>query len=173
MRMASSRQITMAAVFGVIVFFSKAFAPTPYKDSFVVVQALLLGLGALMIPPLGATLVSTIAGFLIAGWSPSLAVFSISFSILYGLMLDGLLLILHPMRQSGTLSTGRFTAALTFSTAAIGIIAYGATLSLRLLPRNPAAEVAILAAGIVSGLIGGYLGAVIWRRAARHMGGKS
>ena len=160
----SSRNIAIAAVFAVIVFSSKAFAPAPFKDSFIVVQALLLGLAGLLIAPIGATLVSTTAGLLLAAWSPGLAVFSISFSILYGVMLDALLLVLHPLGEKGRLDAKRFTISVTVSTAAIGLIAYAVTLSLRLLPRNPIAEIAVLFSGAVTGAIGGYLGVSIWRR---------
>ena len=161
-----SRKFAMAAAFSVIVFSSKAFVPTPFKDSFIIVQALMLGLAGLMIAPLGATLVSTISGLLIAGWSPSLAVFSIGFSVLYGVLLDTLLLVLRPQRGAGAVDARRFTAAVALSTAVVGFVAYAVTLSLRLLPRNTVAEVAILASGGVTGIIGGYLGVVIWRRLA-------
>jgi hypothetical protein len=164
-----SRRIAIAAVFSVIVFTSKAFAPAPFKDSFVIVQALLLGLAGLLVAPLGATLVSTIAGLMLAGWAPSLAVFSVGFSVLYGLMLDSLLIVLHPLDELGRLKAKRFTLAVSVSTAAIGIVAYAVTLTLRLLPRNPIAEVAILVAGGVTGVAGGYVGVLVWRRAGAYL----
>jgi len=164
----SARKFAIAAVFSVIVFASKAFAPAPLKDSFIVVQALLLGLSGLMITPFGATLVSTIAGLLLAGRNPSLAIFSIIFSALYGVMLDVLLLALHPLRGRGKLDAKRFILAVATSTAAIGLIAYTVTLTLQLLPRNPAVEAAVLAAGGISGVIGGYLGVLVWRRIAPY-----
>ncbi len=133
------------------------------------VQALLLGLAGLLIAPLGATLVSTIAGLLLAGWSPSLAIFSISFSILYGVLLDVMLLVLHPLREAGKLDAKRFTLAVTVSTMVVGVVAYAATLALRLLPRNPIAEVVVLALGGVTGAVGGYLGVLVWRRIGRYL----
>ena len=167
----SSRRFATAAIFGVIVFTSKVFAPAPFKDSFIVVQALLLGLAGLMVAPLGATLVSTIAGLLLAAWNPSLAIFSIIFSILYGIMLDAMLVILRPRRKEGGLDAKRFTLAVTVSTMAIGVIAYAVTLALKLLPRNPIAEIAILAAGALTGATGGYLGVLLWRRIGVYLQG--
>lgn len=165
----SPRRFAIAAVFSVIVFASKAFAPTPFKDSFVVVQALLLGLAALLIAPLGATLVSTIAGLLLAGWSPGLAIFSVSFSILYGVLLDTSLLILHPLSREGKLDAKRFTLAVTASTAVVGTVAYYVTLVLRLLPRNLGVEIIVLVFGGITGAIGGYLGVLIWRRIGTYL----
>lgn len=167
----SSRRFAIAAVFGVLIFTSKALAPTPFKDSFIVVQALLLGIAGLLIAPLGATLASTVAGLLLAGWTPNLAVFSVSFSIIYGLMLDGLLLLLHPSSNSGRLDAKRFTLAVTLSTMGIGLIAYVTTLTLQLLPRNPIAEAAILVSGGFTGLVGGYLGVLVWRRIGPQLRG--
>jgi len=165
----SPRRFAIAAVFSVIVFASKAFAPAPFKDSFVVVQALLLGLAALLIAPMGATLVSTIAGFLLAGWSPGLAIFSISFSILYGVLLDGFLFVLHPLRTNGNLDAKRFTFAVTVSTGIVGAVAYYVTLVLQLLPRNLGVEVLVLVFGGVTGAIGGYLAVVLWRRIGKYL----
>lgn len=152
-----------------IVFASKAFAPTPFKDSFIVVQALLLGIAGLLISPLGATFVSTVAGLLLAGWNPTLAFFSVTFSILYGLILDIMLYVLHPLRNDGSLHSRRFVLAVGVATGAIGIIAYSTTLALRLLPRNPIAEVLVLLLGAGTGLIGGYLGVLVWRRIGRFL----
>lgn len=163
----SPRRFAIAAVFSVIVFASKALTPAPFKDSFVVVQALLLGLAALLIAPMGATLVSTIAGFLLAGWNPGLAIFSIAFSVLYGVLLDGSLLLLRPLKESGQLDARRFTFAVTLSTAVVGVVAYSVTLALRLLPRNLGVEITVLVFGGITGAIGGYLGAVLWRRVGK------
>jgi len=167
----SSRRLAIAAVFGVVVFASKAFAPTPFKDSFIVVQALLLGIAGLLISPLGATFVSTVAGLLLAGWNPTLAFFSVAFSILYGLILDVMLYFLRPLSKDGTLNSKRFVLAVGVATGAIGIIAYGTTLALSLLPRNLIAEVLILVLGAGTGSIGGYLGVLVWRRIGRFLQG--
>jgi hypothetical protein len=167
-RMSSSRRYALAAVFGAIVFASKAFAPTPMKDSLIVIQALMLGLGALLLTPFGATLVATIGGLLTASYTSQLALFTIMFAVLYGLLIDGLVRILRARTSETEINAHRFALAVTLGTAIIGFIAYGTTIVLGLLPRNPAAEIFILVGGILSGLVGGYLDVVIWRRAARY-----
>lgn len=167
-KLPSSRRYALAAVFGAVVFASKAFAPSPMKDSLIVIQALLLGLGALLLMPFGATLVATVGGLLTASYTSHLALFTITFAVLYGLLIDGLVRILRARTSETEINAHRFALAVTLSTAIIGFIAYGTTIALGLLPRNPVAEVFILVGGILSGLVGGYLDVVIWRRAGRY-----
>ena len=167
-RLSVSRRYALAAIFGAIIFTSKIFAPSPMKDSVVIVQALLLGLGALLLTPLGATLVATIGGLLTASYTSQLAFFTIAFAVLYGLLVDGLMKLFRARVNEIEIRAHRVALAITLSTAIIGFVAYGTTIVLGLLPRNPAAEVFILAGGIVTGLIGGYLDVIIWRRAARY-----
>jgi LytS/YehU family sensor histidine kinase len=138
------------------------------KDSIVVVQALLLGLGALLLTPFGATLVATIGGLLTATYTSQLAFFTIVFAVIYGLLVDGFIKLFRARSNEIEIRAHRFALAITVSTAIIGFIAYGTTILLGLLPANPEADVFILAGGIVTGLIGGYLDVVIWRRAARY-----
>ena len=59
-----SRRLIVATMFAVLVFISKTFIPTPVDKVLIVVQALFLGLGTIMLAPLGGTIVSTIAGVL-------------------------------------------------------------------------------------------------------------
>lgn len=158
----------MAAVFGSVIFLSKLFAPTPMKDSMIVVQALLLGLGALLLSPLGATLVATIGGLLTAAWTSQLAAFTVIFATGYGLLVDSLIWVFKARISDVEINARRFTLAITVGTATIGLLAYGTTIALGLLPRNPVAEIFILVGGILSGLFGGYLGVIVWRRAGRY-----
>ena len=160
-RLSASRRYALAAIFGAIIFTSKIFAPTPMKDSIVVVQALLLGLGALLLTPFGATLVATIGGLLTASYTSQLAIFTVVFAVIYGLLIDGLIRIFRARISETEIRAHRFALAITLSTAIIGLIAYGTTIALGLVPRNPTAEVFILVGGILTGLVGGYLDVVI------------
>lgn len=160
-RLSASRRYALAAIFGAIIFTSKIFAPTPMKDSIVVVQALLLGLGALLLTPFGATLVATIGGLLTASYTSQLAIFTVVFAVIYGLLIDGLIRIFRARISETEIRAHRFALAITLSTAIIGFIAYGTTIALGLVPRNPTAEVFILVGGILTGLVGGYLDVVI------------
>jgi len=67
---------------------------------------------------------------------------------------------------------GSLVVAVTLSTAVVGLISYYVTTHiLALLPRNLVLEVSILVAGIINGLVGGYLAALIWRRVLLRMWG--
>jgi len=113
-------------------------------------------------------LVATIGGLLTATYTSQLAVFTVVFAMIYGLLVDGFIRVFRARINQTEIRAHRFALAITISTAIIGFIAYGTTIVLGLLPRNPAAEIFILAGGITTGLIGGYLDVVIWRRAARY-----
>lgn len=139
------------------------------KDSVVVIQALLLGLGALLLSPLRATLVASIGGLLTATWSSQLAFFTVIFATGYGLLIDSLIWIFKARKSDTEVNARRFTLAITLGTALIGLLAYGTTIALGLLPRNPVAEIFILVGGILSGFLGGYLGVIVWRRAGRYL----
>ena len=54
---------------------------------------------------------------------------------------------------------------MTISTALVGVLSYYVTvLSLNLLQRNFALEVAILVAGTLNGIVAGYLTSIIWNK---------
>jgi uncharacterized membrane-anchored protein YitT (DUF2179 family) len=61
-------------------------------------------------------------------------------------------------------------AATTLSTAIVGVTSYYVTTHvLTLLPRNLVLEIAILIAGVINGLVGGYFADLVWRRALHRM----
>lgn len=93
-----------------------------------------------------------------------LAIFTVIFATGYGLLVDGLIWILKARKSDVEVNARRFTLAITLATAIIGLIAYGTTVALKLLPRNSVAEIFIL-----TGLLGGYLGVIVWRRAGRSL----
>jgi hypothetical protein len=132
---------------------------------FIVVQALPLALGALLLRGLGATYVAAVGGVLTALWRTALAPFSLVFALLYGLLVDGFFFIFNVYSDNGTVKTERMVASMTISTALVGVLSYYVTvLSLNLLQRNFALEVAILAAGTLNGIVAGYLTSIIWNK---------
>ena len=98
-----------------------------------------------------------------------LAVFTVIFATGYGLLIDGLTWIFKAKSNDTEINSHRFALAVTVSTGVIGLVTYGTTIALGLLPRNPPAEIFVLVGGTVSGLIGGYLSIIIWRRAVRYL----
>lgn len=165
-----SRRLALAALFAVLIFFSKMFLPTPLDKVLVVVQALFLALGSIALPPFGATIVSATGGLLTAAWRAPLAAFTLGFAVIYGLLMDALFLLLKVKAQNGHVRTRRLVAATATATAITGMASYYTTVHvLALLPRNPALEAAILILGVVNGIVAGYLAALLWRKAVRHL----
>ena len=165
-----SRTVALAALFGSVVFISKVLLPSPFDKTLVVVQAIFLGLGAIMLPPLGATLVALSGGLLTAAWRAPMAVYTVSFAVIYGLLVDFLCRLLKVQSGEGEISRSRLVAAVTASTVLVGMASYYTTVfAFQLLPRNLTLELAILVAGTLSGLAGGYLAAVLWQKSIRHI----
>ena len=165
-----SRRLTLAVLFAVLIFISKVLLPTPFDKMVVVVQALFLGLSAIMLAPFGATLVSVIAGLLTSSWRAPFAPLTLGFSVLYGLLVDAFLVLFKVRVENGIVRMKRLVAGVALATTATGMASYYVTVHvLSLLPRNIVLEVLILLVGIVNGLAGGYLAAVLWRKALRHL----
>ncbi len=168
--MSRSRKVALAALFGSVVFISKIVLPSPFDKILVVVQAMFLGLGAIMLAPLGATLVALIGGLLTAGWRAPMAIYTVSFAIIYGLLVDSFCSVLRVRLKEGEVNQTRLVAAVTISTALVGMASYYTTTFLfQLIPRNTMFETGMLIAGTLSGLAGGYLAALIWQKSVRHL----
>jgi len=156
-------------MFAVLVFISKTFIPTPVDKVLIVVQALFLGLGSIMLAPLGGTIVSTIAGVLTSAWRPSFAPFTLGFAVLYGLLVDTFSMLFRVKAEDGSVRARRLVAAVTLATAVTGMASYYTTVYvLSLLPRNIVLEAAILVIGIINGVAGGYLATMVWAKALKH-----
>ena len=132
------------------------------------VQALFLALGFLLMGPLGATYVAAIGGLLTAFWRAPLAPFTMSFALIYGLLVDGSCTAFRV--RSGDLKTSRLVASTTLSTAIMGLVTYYLTVYVfALLPRSPILYIGIIMAGVLNGVAGGYIAALVWKRALRRI----
>ncbi len=165
-----SQRVALAALFGVMISISKIFVPSPIVHGMVVFQAMFLELGFLMLGPSGATFVGLIGGLLTALWRMPLSPFTIAFALVYGLLVDALSILFRVRISMGELRLRRLISAVALSTTLTGLASYYTTVYVvELLPRNPLLEAGVLAAGVISGLIGGYLAALVWRRALRQV----
>jgi len=170
MRLALSRRVTMATLFGVLVFVSKILIPTPFDKMAIAPQALLLTLGFLSIGPLGATYVAAVGGLLSAAWRAPFAPFTMAFALMYGLLVDGLCYIMKVKGSEDGLKKGRLVGAVTLSTVIVGLSSYYVTVFVfAVLPRNPFLEFAILIAGTLNGVIAAYLTLAVWSRIAKYL----
>ncbi len=144
-------------------FTSKVFLPAPINDIFVAVQALLLALSSLIVGRFGATYAALVNGFLVTVFTPSFAPFGLVFSLVYGLVTDGFLYAFK-VRREGRVRTMRSVAALAFSSALTGVSSMYVTTLLGLVPMMPALYAVVLLAGVLNGVLAGYLTMVIWNR---------
>ncbi len=168
-------------MFGVAVFISKITLPSPFDKTLVVFQALFLTLGALLIGVMGATYVSLVGGVLTAFWRASTAPFTFTFALMYGLLVDALILGFKAKSSKGDVKTSRMVAAVTVSTGIVGLTSYYVTVFvIPIIPRISivisiagfainVVETAILIAGLVNGLIAGYVATYVWKRNLRQL----
>ena len=164
-----SRRITIATFFGILIFLSKIFLPTPLDKILIFPQAVLLTLSYLIIGFPGATYTGLIGGLLTAIWRAPLAIFTIVFALIYGLLIDTLCQLMHA-KFNGEVHKKRLVIAITVSTAIIGLLSYYVTVYIfRLLPRNLMLEIGILIAGTINGLVAGYVAILIWNRIKKLM----
>jgi LytS/YehU family sensor histidine kinase len=155
--------------------------PSPFDKALVVFQALFLALGALLIGLMGATYVSLVGGILTAFWRASMAPFTLTFALMYGLLVDGLIPAFKAKSSKGDVRSSRIVAAVTVSTGIVGLASYYVSVFVaKIIPRIPTVvyiagfainvvEVAIIIAGLVNGLIAGYVASYIWKRNLRQL----
>lgn len=166
----NTRRITLLTLFSVLIFVSKTFLPSPIDKMLIVIQALFLALSSLMSRPLGATIVAALGAALTVLIRPSLAHLTIIFALTYGLLTDAFTYILRVKSTEGDVKVNRLVATMTISTTITGLASYYTTVHiLAVLPRNPILEITILVTGVISGMVGGYLAVLIWKRAIRHI----
>lgn|GEM_PF-357704 len=161
-----SRRLALASLFSVIIFLSKAGLPSPFDKAFLVVQALLLVLGAFLLGFTGATYISTLSGLLLSLWRAQFAPFTVGLSVLYGLLVDVFVVGLRAIGAGGAVSTKKTVVASALSTAITGLVSYYVTVWVFQLPipTDLLVDLGILAGGIVGGFVGGWLAAFVWGR---------
>ncbi len=161
-----SRRIALVSLFAVIVFISKSVLPPPSDDAFVFFQTMLLILSAFLMGPPGATYTSTLSGVLKAMVTGSFAPLTVALAVLYGLLVDGSVLLFRARPKGRSVSYARVVGAAAVSTTIEGVVGYvSSVLVLQLpIPNDPVIDMSILVGGIVSGLIGGWLAAFVWKR---------
>ena len=122
--------------------------------------------------PLGATKVSVIGAVLTSILRPALTPLTIIFALVYGVLTDLSIILLKAEHAGNGVRTSRLVFATTISTATTGFLSYYFSVHiLGVIPRNPILDAIILTAGTLSGLIGGYLAAIAWRKAVKDLAG--
>ena len=158
-----SRRLILVTLLGTIAFVSTGFVPSPFDKIFIVFQALTLALGSLILARGGATYVAMINGVLVTLLRIEYVPFSFLFSLLYGVLVDSTFSIFN-VRANNDVSGTRLILALTLVTAITGLTSMYSTTLIGLMPINPVLYLAILAGGVLSGAVAGYLTRLIWKR---------
>ncbi|HVP23019.1 MAG TPA: hypothetical protein VMS77_03810 [Conexivisphaerales archaeon] len=161
-----SRRTALVSLFAVIIFISKSVFPPPSDDAFVFFQTMLLILSAFLMGPPGATYTSTLSGVLKALVTGSFAPLTVALAVLYGLLIDGFVLLFRARPKGRDVSYARVVSAAAFSTSIEGTVGYVSSVMILQLPipNDFVIDMSILAGGIISGLIGGWLAAFVWKR---------
>jgi len=163
--LAETRKLATASLFAVIIAIVKGpVFPPPTGDLLVAVEALLLGLGFILLGFGGATFTALIAGFIINLLEPGFWIFPTLLAAFYGVQVD-VFSSLFKVKGSNGVSTARMVAALTLSSATTGPVAYYATVTAGLVPSSPVEfYLFLIVFGVISGAIGAYLAVKIWNR---------
>ena len=151
-----TKMVATAALFGGLMSVFKILPP-PIDKMLVIIQALLFGLGSLLLGRMGATYVAVIGGLLTTVWRIGFAPFSLIFAVVYGLLVDGFFYVFKVRGPHGNVKTSRLVASLTLSTAAVGLLSTYITVLIGLMPMTSILYLIIIVAGIVEGAAGGYL----------------
>jgi hypothetical protein len=160
----STKNLALSTLFGVMIFVFETLLPYPMDKAFTFFQAMLLSLGYLLIGVPGATFISLVGGSLTAIWRAPLAPFTISFALLFGGLIDLFCSIFGARDKKGNVKQARLILAVTLSTVITGYSGYYITFTFKILELDPTLGNFILIAGIISGIIGGYLSLILWKR---------
>ncbi|UCC58681.1 MAG: hypothetical protein JSW14_01815 [Candidatus Bathyarchaeum sp.] len=163
----STRNLALAIIFGVMIFIFETLLPTPMDKAFTFFQAMLLSLGYLLIGVPGATFISLIGGSLTAVWRAPLAPFTLGFALLFGGLIDVFCLVFGARDRNGNVRQKRLILAVALSTMITGYSGYYITITFKIMELDPALGNVILIAGIISGIVGGYLSLILWKRILR------
>jgi hypothetical protein len=165
----STRNLALCTLFGVMIFLFEILLPSPMDKAFTFFQAMLLSLSYLLIGVPGATFTALIGGSLTAIWRAPLAPFTLGFALLFGGLIDVFCSVFRAKDKNGKIRQLRLILAVALSTMITGYSGYYMTITFDLLPLNPTLGNLIFTAGIVSGIAGGYLSLILWKRIVRKV----
>jgi hypothetical protein len=162
--------MTLAALLGSVMFITKVFVPPPIDRLLIVVDAVILALGALFIKRGGATIVSAVGGALTGLWRPAFLPFSLIFLILYGGLTDLFFAVFKVDASAEGVERKRLMAVMTLSTLLIAVLTYNVTaFTTGIIPKNDVFDVGVMLMGPVSGVVAGYAAAYLWNKYLKNI----
>ncbi|MEM2730240.1 MAG: hypothetical protein QXL56_07525 [Candidatus Korarchaeum sp.] len=162
-----TRRLAIATLLGIIAFISKSLLPPVIDKVFLLMEALSFALSSILVIRWGATYASFVNGMLLSIARIGLFPFSLIFSVLYGLLIDGTFEYFKVKSlEDGVVRIRTLSAVLSLSLSSIvtGLVALFSTTMLGVMPMIPFLYVVILVAGTFNGVAAGYLTSVIWNK---------
>ncbi len=159
-----TKRIAIYAMFGTLIFISKAFIPTPIDKMVVIFEVLPLALGSLMLGGMGATNVGAVGGLLLTVLRVAYAPFSLIFAVMYGALIDVFFIMFQVRTSHKKIKTVGVIISLTLSTTIVGLLSAYTAVSLGFMPMIPSFYLVILIVGIVNSVAAGYIASFLWRR---------
>ena len=151
-------------------FVTRVFVPAPIDKLLIVVDAVLLALGALFIKSAGATSVAAVGGVLIGIWLPAFLPFSFIFTLLYGVIVDAAFFAFKVKATKNGVNRNTLMIAMTISTLFIGFLSYYSTsLTLNIIPITPVLTAIVLFMAPISGAVAGYATSYLWNKYLRNI----
>ncbi len=176
------QRLFIIALFGAIIFVANVFLPPPINYLMIVVQAVLLALGALFIHKVGAMYVGAIGGLLTALWNPSLGPFTFFFAFLFGVFVDVFLFAFRIKGSREGVNRDRLILAMALSTLLIAATSYsvfavvpqsvssaGFTWVSLFVARSPMLDALVMFMGPATGIAAGYASAYLWNKYLRNI----
>jgi hypothetical protein len=176
------RPMVLSVAMGVGLFLLTVFARAPgdllSHQAVLIADTAIIGLGALLVLPLGGTITAGTVGVLLSGFDPTDAAFALIVWILFGLTVDGLFAIFQPLRSTGQLNVVRFVSVIAFATIATALADFALVVFLVQLPANPIAEFGLKCPSLVLdchpsgtplGIVGAAILAMTWQFSRRYL----
>ena len=159
----NSKKIAVITLLGTLAFVSSGFLPSPIDKMLIGIQSLSFALASLIVAKGGATIASMITGILLSALRVSFFPFSLIFSAVYGILIDGLF-YLFKVQDGNMIKSKRLIVLLAVATGITGIASMYFTTLLNVIPMVPTLYIAILIGAIINGIVAGYLTIIIWKR---------
>ena len=162
-------RLILAALFGSVIFVTRVFVPPPIDKILIVVDAVLLVLGALFLRKWGATSVGAVGGLLTGLWRPTVP-FSFIFVFLYGFLIDISMMILRVKATNEGVDQNKLIISLTISTFIIALISYYfTTVIFDIITGNLLLDLLVLIISPLSGVVAGYSSSYLWNKYLRNI----
>jgi hypothetical protein len=163
-----TKKLALITSFGVLYYLYRQmtllFLPPPLPDLIIFPVLIILSLSFLTVGFGGATYSSAIGGMLLSVTEASFVPFTIFLAILFGLTIDIFSSIFKAKINPEGLRKFRLALALVASSTVTGLTAFYATVTARIVQYQFFIDAVIIADGIVSGFIAGYVVVKIWNK---------